>query len=136
MKKIFLTIAIAFAANAGFSQTALQKAQTATQTGSAVASAFGVSTTDVLAKLTPALNLTAIQKPQVLAAVTSFAKEKSGILSLAKTDNANYLTKLAGLQGGLFSKLKTTLTAAQYAKFLGLKPTNATATNALSALFF
>jgi hypothetical protein len=136
MKKIILTIAIAFTIQAGFAQTALQKAKTAAQTGTTVANAFGVSTPDVLAKLTPALNLTAVQKPKVLAAVTSFAKDKAGILSLAKTDNASYLTKLAGLQGGLFAKLKTALTAAQYAKFLGLKPTTATTANALSSLFF
>jgi hypothetical protein len=90
----------------------------------------------VLGKLGPALGLSAAQKPNVLSAVTGFLKDKSGILGLAKTDKAAYASKFAGLQGGLFKKLKTILTVAQYTKFLGLKPKTNDATNVLSQLFF
>ncbi len=92
--------------------------------------------TSIIGQLTPALGLSAVQKPNVLNAVTGFLKEKSGILSLAKTDKAAYATKFSGLQNGLFGKLKTILSVAQYAKFLGLKPKTNDATNALSQLFF
>jgi hypothetical protein len=136
MKKIFLSLAFVLTINAGFSQTTLQKTQSAVATTNAKTSSLGASAQDIMTKLTPALSLTAVQKPKVLAAVTSFAKDKSQILSLATSDKAAYASKFANLQGGLFKKLKTTLTAAQYAKFLGLKPSTANTANALTALFF
>lgn len=90
----------------------------------------------ILGKLGPALALTNTQKPTVLTAVTGFLKDKSGILGLLNTDKAAYTSKSASLQSGLFGKLKTILTAAQYAKFLGLKPKAGDTANALSQLFY
>lgn len=136
MKKIILTIAIAFSINAGFAQTALQKAQTAAQTGQAVATAFGVDASAVNAKLNSALGLNTLQKAKVAASVATFAKEKSSILSLAKTDKTAYTSKLSGLQSTLTSSLKSSLTAAQFTKYLGLKPATADAANVLTSLFY
>ncbi|RPD38835.1 hypothetical protein [Chitinophaga barathri] len=96
----------------------------------------GSAANSILGKLTPALGLTEKQKPNVLSSVTGFLKDKSGILGMAQTDKAGYASKFAGLQGGLFGKLKTILTATQYTKFLGLKPKTNDPTNALSQLFF
>lgn len=90
----------------------------------------------ILGKLTPALGLSAVQKPGVLNAVTGFLTDKSGIMGLAKTDKAAYASKFAGLQNGLLGKLKTILSVAQYTKFLGLKPKTNDVTNVLSQLFF
>lgn len=136
MKKIFLSLVLALTINASFAQTTLQKAQNTVTTTNAKASSLGASAADIMTKLTPALSLTAIQKPKVLAAVTSFAKDKSQILSLATSNKAAYASKFGILQGDLFKKLKTTLTVAQYTKFLGLKPSTANTSNALTALFF
>lgn len=114
-------------------QSLLDKAKSTTQS-----SGIDVKSTAnaILGKLGPALALTNTQKPGVLTAVTGFLKDKSGILGLLKTDKAAYTSKFAGLQSGLFGKLKTILTAAQYAKFLGLKPKAGDTANALSQLFY
>ncbi|MBC9929544.1 hypothetical protein [Chitinophaga qingshengii] len=90
----------------------------------------------ILQKLTPALGLSAVQQPKVSNLLTNFLKQKAGIMPLQQTNPASYASKFAGLQGGLFSKLKLLLTAAQYTKFLGLKPKTNDATNVLSQLFF
>ncbi|MEO6524919.1 MAG: hypothetical protein ABIN91_24750 [Mucilaginibacter sp.] len=90
----------------------------------------------IMGKLTPALGLTTAEKPAVSTDVTGFLKDKAAILPLLNTDKAAYATKFTGLQSGLLGKLKTALTAAQYAKLLGLKPAAPSATNVLSTLFF
>lgn len=91
---------------------------------------------DILSKLTTSLALTDVQKPKVTTLVTDFLKEKSGIMSLATTDKAKYFSKFEELTSKFFPKMKTALTAAQYTKFLGLKPTTNVASNALSQLFY
>ncbi|WP_212003522.1 hypothetical protein [Chitinophaga sp. HK235] len=90
----------------------------------------------ILGKLTPALGLTAEQQPKVSNLLTSFIQRKAGILPLQQSNPAAYASKFGLLQSGLFSKLKLVLTAAQYTKFLGLKPKTNDATNVLSQLFF
>lgn len=142
MKQIFaILFLLAVTCSATFAQATLPKPTAAApQVLDAAKSAQGFDVksiaTSVLGKLTPALGLSAVQKPSVLNAVTGFLKNKSGIMGLAKTDKAAYATKFAGLQGGLFGKLKNILSVAQYTKFLGLKPKTNDATNALSQLFF
>ena len=138
MKQIFAILVLIVLAGSAFAQS--NPAAVAPKALDAAKSAQGFDVkgiaTSILGQLTPALGLSAVQKPSVLNAVTGFLKEKSGILGLAKTDKAAYATKFSGLQNGLFGKLKTILSVAQYAKFLGLKPKTNDATNALSQLFF
>jgi hypothetical protein len=90
----------------------------------------------IMAKLVPSLALTPVEKPKVATDVTGFLKDKAAILPLLNTDPTAYASKFSALQGGLFGKLKTVLTVAQYAKLLGLKPQAPSATNVLSSLFF
>lgn len=137
MKKIILTIVASMALHGASAQSLLDKAKSTAQTSQTTAqSMLGASAKDIMAKLGPSLALTAIQKPKVLEAVSSFANQKAQILPLLNTDKAAYASKLTGLQNTLFSKLKTILTVAQYSKFLGLKPQAPSAKDALSALFF
>ena len=137
MKKIILTLVAAIAVNTVSAQSLLDKAKSSAQTTQQSATnMLGASAKDIMAKLGPSLALTAIQKPKVLEAVSSFATQKAQILPLLNTDKAAYASKLTGLQNNLFPKLKTILTVAQYSKFLGLKPKAPSATDALSALFF
>ncbi len=90
----------------------------------------------ILSKLSPALSLTATQQPKILNLVTSFIKQKVNILPLQQSNPAAYTTKFGSMKNGLTSKLKTILTAAQFSKFLGLKPSTNDANNVLSQLFF
>lgn len=132
MKKIFAALLlVSVTSSVTFAQSSvLDKAKSTAQAAGLDVNGIANS---VLGKLSPALSLTETQKPSVLTAVTGFLKDKSGIMN---TDKAGYASKFAGLQGGLFKKLKTLLTVAQYTKFLGLKPKTNDATNALSQLFF
>ncbi|MCW3466764.1 hypothetical protein [Chitinophaga nivalis] len=90
----------------------------------------------ILGQLTPALGLNNTQQPKLLNLVSGFLKQKAGILPLQQTNPAGYTSKLGGLQKGLFGKIKTLLTVAQYTKFLGLKPATNDAGNVLSQLFY
>lgn len=142
MKILFLAIALTVTGSAAFSQSLLKKAES-------IASSNKVSTASlpslsnigsvkdaIMSKLTPALGLTAVQKPAVSTDITDYLKNKASIMPLADTNKPAYASKSSGLISGLAGKLKTALTAAQYAKFLGLKPKAPSATNVLSSLFF
>lgn len=89
----------------------------------------------VMTKLAP-LALSGTQKNSVLSTVTSFLTQKSGIVGLATSAPAEYAKKFAPMNTDLLGKMKDILTAAQYTKFLGLKPKTNDPTNALSQLFF
>jgi hypothetical protein len=141
MKQFFAIVFMLAITSAAFSQSSLPKpTAVAPQAAGAAKAAQGFDVksiaNSIMGNLTPALGLSAVQKPSVQTAVTGFLKDKSGILGLAKTDKAAYATKFSGLQNGLFGKLKSILSVAQYTKFLGLKPKTNDATNALSQLFF
>ncbi len=82
------------------------------------------------------LSLGADQKKSTLDLVSGFLTDKSGIMSLVKSNPSEYLKKFNPLQSGLFGKLKTIMGAAKYADFLKLKPTSNISTNLLSHLFF
>lgn len=123
-------------ATCSFAQNPLEKAKGAVQTAQSKTLDVGNTANAILGKLGPALALTETQKPNVLNAVTGFLKDKSVIVGLLGTNKAAYASKFSALQGGLFGKLKTLLTVAQYTKFLGLKPKTNDVTNALSQLFF
>jgi hypothetical protein len=75
------------------------------------------------------------QGPKITELLTEFLKSKTGILSLAKSNPADYLSKFGGIQNKFFEGLKASLSAAQYTKFLGLKPKASDSENLLNHLF-
>ena len=85
--------------------------------------------------LKPKLALSDAQSPKITGLLTDFLKSKSGILSLAKSKPADYLSKFSGIQNKLLGGLKTALSAAQYTKFLDLKPKASDEGNVLNHLF-
>ena len=93
------------------------------------------TTSDLMGILKSKLALSDAQSPKITGLLTDFLKSKTGILSLAKSNPADYLSKFGGIKGMLFSGLKTALSAAQYTKFLGLKPKASDAANLLGHLF-
>jgi len=142
MKVLFLALAIAFTSSVAFSQDFLKKAQSITASKNISTSSLpslsniGSVKDAIMGKLTPALALTAIQKPSVSSVITNYLKSKAEVMPFANTDKTAYASKSSSLISGLGGKLKTILTAAQYAKFLGLKPKAPSAGNVLSSLFF
>ena len=81
------------------------------------------------------LALSDVQGPKVAELLTEFLKSKSGILSLAKSNPSEYKGKFMGIQNKLFESLKPILSAAQYTKFLDLKPKASDNANLLNHLF-
>ena len=138
MKKIYFILALSFgmllSSNAQISTSSLKN--TAKKVSTAAGLDVNAVSEQIMSKLTTALTLTKEQQPKVLSAVTNFLKSKSEILPLAASDKSKYTTQLNTLTSNLTSKLKPILTAAQYTKFLGLKPTTNTASNVLSQLFY
>jgi hypothetical protein len=91
----------------------------------------------VVQQLTSQLGLPAAQAGPLNNVVSGFLKQKQGIMGLAGSQPAAYLSKLAPMQKGLFSQLKGIMGAAAFSKFLGMKPKgSAVAGNVLSNLFF
>ena len=140
MKKIFLILALSagvisvtFGQLPGNLQNSVNKVST---TAKSAGIDVNAATSSIMTKLTSALSLTKVQVPDVQKAVTSFLQQKSSFLNLSATDKAKYTAKLNDLVSGLQSKLKTSLTPAQYTKFLSLKPATNTASNPLSQLFY
>lgn len=136
MKKNILTVALLLAASTTFAQTGLSKitsAAKAATSATTTASNYASQATSIASKLNTALALTSVQKPKVATIVTDYLKSKASISSLAKTNASSYTSKLTNLNAGMLSKMKTALTAVQYAKLLGLK--TSPTTDALSALF-
>jgi hypothetical protein len=139
MKKTFLLtgLFVLFAIGSSFGQDALNKAK---QAGKALdilpLGDISSTTNDIMGLLKPKLALSDAQSPKVSSLVGDFLNSKSGIVSLAKTNPGEYGSKFGGIQNKLFSGLKAVLIAAQYTKFLGLKPKTSSAGNLLSHLFF
>lgn len=134
MKKTILTFVIALGATTAFAQTNLaSKLDQATKTATTTTSGYAAQASSIATKLNTALSLTNTQKPQVASIVTDYLKSKANLSSLATSNASAYTSKLTSLNTGMFSKLKTVLTAAQYAKLLGLK--TSPTTDAISALF-
>jgi hypothetical protein len=96
----------------------------------------GKTTDGIVGKLISSLALGADKKPGLTSAIGGFLKDKQGFIGLAKSAPAEYLSKFNPLQKGLFGKLKSTMGAAAFTKFMGLKPAGGDATNVLSNLFF
>ena len=138
MRKIYFILALSFgmllSSNAQISTSSLKN--TAKKVSTATGLDVNAVSEKIMSKLTTALTLTKDQQPKVLATVTNFLKSKSEILALAGSDKSKYNTQLNALTTDLTSKLKPILSASQYTKFLGLKPTTNTASNVLSQLFY
>ena len=136
MKKILLltTILIAICSSGLHAQKGLDKAN---QKPIDVLPITDVAetTSGLMGILKTKLALSDAQSPKITGLLTDFLKSKSGILSLAKTNPADYLSKFGGIQNKLLGGLKTALSAAQYTKFLGLKPKASDTDNLLSHLF-
>ena len=90
----------------------------------------------ILSKLNTALTLTDVQKTKLPDVITAFLNQRTLILPLANSNAKTYDTKLKSLHNGFYRKLKTILTAEQYARFLELKPTDNDTTNVLSQLYY
>ena len=161
IKKFTFALILCFTTGLAFSQSMLNKitsaasnvatsastAATTTATSTAASSGLSLSSlpslsnvtqakTGIMSKLTSALALTQAQKPTVTSAIGSFLQQKAAIMPTVSTAPATYSSKFSALQSGLFTKLKTALTAAQFSSLLGLKPAAPSATNVLSSLFF
>ncbi|WP_143310525.1 hypothetical protein [Chitinophaga vietnamensis] len=137
MKKVFLlaAVTVCFTTMSVKAQSILDQAKKAATSESPLGNSGGIASS-ILGQLTPALSLTQTQQPKVLNLVSSFLTKKASILPLQQSNPAAYTSKFGGLQKGLFGKLQTLLTVAQYTKFLGLKPKANDAANVLSQLFF
>ena len=94
-------------------------------------------TTDGIMGMLGGIGLTDSQKPKVSEAINGFLGQKTGILSLADKNPADYLKKFNPMQQGLFGKLKGIMGANTFSKFLKLKPSGKNiGTSLLSNLFF
>ena len=93
------------------------------------------TTSSLMGILKTKLALSDDQSPKISGLLTDFLKSKTSILSLAKSNPADYLSKFGGIQSKLFDGLKTALSGAQYTKFLGLKPKASDSENLLNHLF-
>jgi len=131
MKKILIVLSIAFAVTTANAQ--LGSLGDLAKTAGAAGFDVNKLTSGIMGKLTPGLNLTGAQQPQVTDAITSFLGDKSKILPLQTSDKAAYTSKFNSLFGGLKSKLSGILLKDQMNKFLGMKTTDPT--NVLSQLF-
>lgn len=110
----------------------------AKSTAAAAAAGFDVNalTSGIMGKLSPALVLTAAQKPKVTSAITEYLTQKAQIIAKQKTNPAEYTQRQMGIFQGLKSKLAGILVKNQMNKFLGLKPATNDPANVLSQLFF
>lgn len=133
MKKTILTLAIALGAATTFAQTSLTSKLSKAASTATTASNYATQASAISTKLNSALALTSTQKPQVASIVTDYLKSKANLSSLATTDASAYTSKLTSLNSGMMAKMKSVLTAVQYAKLLGLK--TSPTVDAAAALF-
>ena len=136
MKKMLVLtfILISIAGTGLYAQTALNKAKQTPIDVLPIHDIAGI-TNGLMGILKTKLALSDAQSPKITGLLTDFLKSKSGILSLAKSNPADYLSKFGRIQNKLFDGLKTALSGAQYTKFLGLKPKASDSENLLNHLF-
>lgn len=136
MKKgIILLTMMVFVLNSSNAQlgNVLDKAKSVASTAGFDVNAL---TSGIMGKLSPALVLTAAQKPKVTSAITEYLSQKAQFIAKQKTNPAEYTQRQMGIFQGLKSKLAGILVKNQMNKFLGLKPATNDPTNVLSQLFF
>ena len=129
MKKLLFCFAILFLG------AVTAHAQLPVNTKAPLQDLSGIST-GIVSKLTSALSLTDVQKTKVSTQINNYITQKATVSTTQDTNPTAYTKKIASMQHGLFAKLKTILTATQYAQFLGLKPPSNDVTNVLSQLFY
>jgi len=136
MKKMLLltSLIITIAGSGLHAQTALNKTKQTPIDVLPISDVAG-TTKGLMGILKTKLALSDDQSPKISGLITDFLKSKMGILSLAKNNPADYLSKFGGIQSKLFDRLKTALSGAQYTKFLGLKPKASDSENLLNHLF-
>lgn len=93
-------------------------------------------TESIMGTFTSKVGLSTAQVSAVTPLISQFLTKKSSIMPLAGTQPAEYKSKFAAEQKTLFDKLKGSISADQFTKFLNLKPKQASATDAISQLFF
>lgn len=136
MKKgIILLTMMVFVLNSSNAQlgNVLDKAKSVASTAGFDVNAL---TSGIMGKLSPALVLTAAQKPKVTSAITEYLSQKAQFIAKQKTNPAEYTQRQMGIFQGLKSKLAGILVKNQMNKFLGLKPATNDPANVLSQLFF
>jgi hypothetical protein len=145
MKKVLLLIITSLLLNQINAQISLPKTADVTKAATSALGSFIAppklgditgTTNSVVDKLTSQLGLPASQKGALTEAVGGFLKQKQGIMGLAGSDPSAYLSKFAPMQQGLFGKMKGIMGAANFSKFMNLKPGGNGAGNVLSNLFF
>lgn len=93
-------------------------------------------TQSIMTTLTSKVGLSTAQVSAVTQLISQFLTKKSSIMPLAKAQPAEYQSKFEAEQKTLFDKLKGSVSADQFTKFLNLKPKKASSTDAISQLFF
>lgn len=141
MKKILFIAALAIGGGSLHSYAQSNILNTVANASGAIKTVQQISNVASAAKeisgtLTKTLGLTSLQNTKLLSVFTKHITGTNGIASLAKSNVTSYATKLLGLNTGTLNSLKTIMTAAQYAKLLGLGPksgsTGGSLLNALS----
>ena len=115
MKKILLltSLLITIAGSGLHAQTALNKTKQTPIDVLPISDVAG-TTNGLMGILKTKLALSDDQSPKISGLLTDFLKSKTSILSLAKNNPADYLSKFGGIQSKLFDGLKTALSGAQY----------------------
>ncbi len=133
MKIFFILVALAFATPTVFSQIDLKKAASA-------ATALGFDPVkigkSIMDQLIPKLGLNGDQIAKVASIINQFLVNKSSYAGLMQSEPSEYKTKFAADQKTLLNGLKGVLKPAQFTQFMGLKPKQADAANAISQLFY
>lgn len=124
MKKLILAVALLAAApvysNAQSLDNIVNTLNTVNKVNNAAKTAKELSST-----LKSALGLSSKQQVNLASTFTKYIKNTNGIAKLANSDAATYAAKLAGINTNTLNSVKSILTAAQYAKLLGLTGGNA-----------
>lgn len=93
-------------------------------------------TQNIMATITSKVGLSSAQVSAVTPLISQFLTKKSSIMPMAKTHSSDYKSRFEAEQKTLFDKLKGSISADQFKKFLDLKPDQASSTDPISQLFF
>lgn len=138
MKKTLMAIAILIlGASTQVNAQSLSSLKTAASLAKSASGNSTVSSIErklIINELKSKLGLTSSQTPSVTSSVSSYLTGLNKISSLQKTNASAYTSKKSALASTLSSKMKSTLTIAQYAKYLNLAKSTSSS-SALSKLF-
>ena len=138
MKKTLIVTALLLGGNVyTFSQgNLLNTVSAATKTVKTVQKISNVAATakEISGVLGKTLGLDLTQNNKLTNIFTKHITGTNGIASLANSNMASYASKLMGINTSTMGSLKTLLTAAQYAKLLGLGGSKGTTSSLLGAM--